>query len=285
MKLNNLPQKKLHCGLNTIDLSQPHIMGILNVTPDSFSDGGKYTHIENAIKKAQQMIAQGATIIDIGGESTRPGASIVHMKDELDRIIPIVRALAKLDVIISVDTSSPEVIQQAVAVGAHIWNDVRALTRPGALEMAAQLNIPVVLMHMRGEPTTMNQLAVYDDVVGEVAAELAQKIELALAAGISKDNILIDPGFGFAKDTTHNLTLLDQLWQLNDLGYPILAGLSRKRFVGELTACSQANERVIGSVIGHMFAIQQGVSIIRVHDVKETAQALAFYNGMCCTHQ
>lgn len=280
MKLTHLPHRILNCNGRILDLSQPQIMGILNVTPDSFSDGGYYNQVEYAIKHAKNMILQGASIIDIGGESTRPGASVVAVEDEINRVIPVVKALSTLDIVLSIDTSEPEVMKAAMEAGAHIWNDVRALTRPGALEMAAELNIPVILMHMRGEPTTMNQLACYDDVVSEVINELKEKIVLAQNAGIQSDHIIIDPGFGFAKNTTHNTTLLNNLWRLHELGYPILSGLSRKRFIGEITQCSIAAERVVGSVTGHLLSVQQGASVVRVHDVEATAQALLVWKSL-----
>ena len=194
MQLMALPKKILRCGELTLDLSVPHVMGILNVTPDSFSDGGKHNGKAQAIAHAKQMIADGATVIDVGGESTRPGASVVKVEEEIRRVVPVVEALAELDVVISIDTSQPEVIQAAVAAGANIWNDVRALTRPNALEMAAELNIPVIIMHMRGEPTTMNGLDQYDNVILDVMAELSQRVADALKAGVKAENIMIDPG-------------------------------------------------------------------------------------------
>lgn len=258
MRLMPLPKQTLQCKDVSLDLARPHIMGILNVTPDSFSDGGKYKHKEQALQYALQMIRDGATIIDIGGESTRPGATPVSVKEELQRVIPVVEALAQHDVIISVDTSEPEVIRQAVKKGAHIWNDVRALSRPDALAVAAELDIPVVIMHMRGEPTTMNQLANYEDVVEEVLRELTVRVEAAIAAGVRADNIIIDPGFGFAKNVSHNLKLLQDFWRLNELGYPILSALSRKRFIGEALEGAEVKDRVIGSVTAHLLSIQQG---------------------------
>ena len=280
MHLISLPNKQLHCGNKILDLSRPQVMGILNVTPDSFSDGGKHHHIDNAIEHAEQMIRDGATIIDIGGESTRPGADAVLLDTELERVIPVVQALAKYDVVLSIDTSHPKVIQQAVQYGAHIWNDVRALSRDGALEMAAHLNIPVVLMHMRGEPTTMNQLASYQHVTNEVLIELRQRIDCALQAGIKAEHIIIDPGFGFAKNTAHNLQLLDELWQLHQLGYPILSALSRKRFIGAVTEQTEAMDRAVGSVAGHLLSIQQGASIVRAHDVRATVDAIRVWEAM-----
>ena len=277
MRLMPLPKQTLQCKDVSLDLARPHIMGILNVTPDSFSDGGKYKHKEQALQYALQMIRDGATIIDIGGESTRPGATPVSVKEELQRVIPVVEALAQHDVIISVDTSEPEVIRQAVKKGAHIWNDVRALSRPDALAVAAELDIPVVIMHMRGEPTTMNQLANYEDVVEEVLRELTVRVEAAIAAGVRADNIIIDPGFGFAKNASHNLKLLQDFWRLNELGYPVLSALSRKRFIGEALEGAEVKDRIIGSVTAHLLSIQQGASIVRVHDVKATSDAIKIW--------
>ncbi|MCH7336154.1 dihydropteroate synthase [Acinetobacter sp. NIPH 2699] len=280
MRLMPLPQCQLQCGRFRLDLSQPQIMGILNVTPDSFSDGGQHQHKEQAIKHALQMIEDGATIIDIGGESTRPNASPVSVEEEIRRVIPVVEALSKYDVIMSIDTSQPEVIRAAIQAGAHIWNDVRALTRPQALETAAELNIPVVLMHMRGEPTNMNQLDQYDDVTEDVMRELQQRLDQAIAVGIKTENIILDPGFGFAKNAQQNFQLLNAFWKLNQMGYPILSGLSRKRFIGEALHGVPAQERAVGSVMGHMLSIQQGASIVRVHDVKATRDALNVWTMM-----
>lgn len=280
MQLMPLPQNQLQCGRFRLDLSQPHVMGILNVTPDSFSDGGQHHQKDQAIKHALQMVEDGATIIDIGGESTRPNASAVELAEEIRRVIPVVEALSKYDVIMSIDTSQPEVMRAAVQAGAHIWNDVRALTRPQALETAAELNIPVVLMHMRGEPTNMNQLDQYDDVTEDVIYELQQRLDQAIAAGIKLENIIIDPGFGFAKNAQQNFQLLNEFWKLNRMGYPILSGLSRKRFIGEALNGVPAQERAVGSVTGHLLSIQQGASIVRAHDVKATRDAIKVWNMM-----
>lgn len=280
MQLMALPKKILRCGELSLDLSVPHVMGILNVTPDSFSDGGKHNGKAQAIAHAQQMIADGATVIDIGGESTRPGASVVEVEEEIRRVVPVVEALAELDVVISIDTSQPEVIQAAVAAGAHIWNDVRALTRPNALEMAAELNIPVIIMHMRGEPTTMNSLDQYDNVTLDVMAELSQRVADALKAGVKAENIIIDPGFGFAKNAKQNLKLLNEFHQLNQLGYPILSALSRKRFIGEALGGADAGQRAVGSVAGHLLSIQQGACMVRAHDVKAMSDAIKVWQAM-----
>ncbi|MDH0968557.1 dihydropteroate synthase [Acinetobacter johnsonii] len=280
MQLMALPKKILRCGELSLDLSVPHVMGILNVTPDSFSDGGKHNGKAQAIAHAQQMIADGATVIDVGGESTRPGASVVEVEEEIRRVVPVVEALAELDVVISIDTSQPEVIQAAVAAGAHIWNDVRALTRPNALETAAELNIPVIIMHMRGEPTTMNGLDQYDNVTLDVMAELSQRVADALKAGVKAENIMIDPGFGFAKNAKQNLKLLNEFHQLNQLGYPILSALSRKRFIGEALGGADAGQRAVGSVAGHLLSIQQGACMVRAHDVKAMSDAIKVWQAM-----
>ncbi|MFQ6276558.1 dihydropteroate synthase [Acinetobacter johnsonii] len=280
MQLMALPKKILRCGELSLDLSVPHVMGILNVTPDSFSDGGKHNGKAQAIAHAQQMIADGATVIDVGGESTRPGASVVEVEEEIRRVVPVVKALAELDVVISIDTSQPEVIQAAVAAGAHIWNDVRALTRPNALETAAKLNIPVIIMHMRGEPTTMNGLDQYDNVTLDVMTELSQRVADALKAGVKAENIMIDPGFGFAKNAKQNLKLLNEFHQLNQLGYPILSALSRKRFIGEALGGADAGQRAVGSVAGHLLSIQQGACMVRAHDVKAMSDAIKVWQAM-----
>ncbi|NHB57735.1 dihydropteroate synthase [Acinetobacter sp. 194] len=274
-----LPQKILKCGDLSLDLSKPHIMGILNVTPDSFSDGGQHNQVTDAVKFALQMIEDGASIIDIGGESTRPGASPVSVEEELRRVIPVVKALAHSGVVMSIDTSQPEVIRAAVKAGAHIWNDVRGLTRPNALQTAAELDIPVMIMHMRGEPTTMNQLAEYDDVTTEVMVELQQRVDDALAAGVKPNNIMIDPGFGFAKNADHNLKLLNEFYKLNMLGYPILSALSRKRFIGEALGGVEAQQRVVGSVTAHLMSIQQGACMVRAHDVKAMSDAIKVWQA------
>ena len=280
MQLMALPKKILRCGELSLDLSVPHVMGILNVTPDSFSDGGKHNGKVQAIAHAKQMIADGATVIDVGGESTRPGASVVEVEEEIRRVVPVVEALAELDVVISIDTSQAEVIQAAVAAGAHIWNDVRALTRPNALETAAELNIPVIIMHMRGEPTTMNGLDQYDNVTLDVMAELSQRVADALKAGVKAENIMIDPGFGFAKNAKQNLKLLNEFHQLNQLGYPILSALSRKRFIGEALGGADAGQRAVGSVAGHLLSIQQGACMVRAHDVKAMSDAIKVWQAM-----
>lgn len=283
MHLVELPQKILGCGKLNLDLSVPHVMGILNVTPDSFSDGGQHNSCAAAVEHAVQMIADGATIIDIGGESTRPGAAAVAVEEEIKRVVPVVAALAQYDVVLSIDTSQPEVMRAAVAAGAHIWNDVRALTRPNALAVAAELDIPVVIMHMRGEPTTMNQLDQYTDVTRDVMYELNLRVEQALQAGVKAEHIIIDPGFGFAKNAQQNLQLLNQFYQLNKMGYPILSGLSRKRFIGEALGGAVVQQRMVGSVTAHLLSIQQGACIVRAHDVKAMVDAIHVWNAMRCS--
>lgn len=285
MQLRSLPKVSLQCQNKVLDLSQPQVMGILNVTPDSFSDGGQYIQLDYALKRAREMVEQGATIIDIGGESTRPNAAQVSTDEEIQRVVPVVTAICQqLDVIISVDTSSPEVITEAVKAGAHLWNDVRALTRPSALQVAAGLNIPVILMHMRGEPDTMNSLANYDNVVLKVISELEQRVNAALDAGIQRENIILDPGFGFAKTAQHNLKLLDTLYAFNDyFGLPWLSGLSRKRFLGEVLNGVAVDKRLYAGLAGHLMSVQQGASIIRTHDVLATVQHLKLWQTTLAT--
>ena len=275
----------------TLDLSQPHIMGILNVTPDSFSDGGQFNAVDKAVAHCQQMINEGATIIDIGGESTRPNAQTVATDDEIQRVVPVVRAIRQHcgDAIwLSIDTSSPEVMQAAFNEGADIWNDVRALKRTGAAELAAKLNIPVMLMHMRGEPTTMNNLAQYDDVIDEVRTELIDRINEVVSIGVKQSNIIIDPGFGFAKNYEHHCALLSQLSSLQPLGLPMMFGISRKRFLAEVLTRSdvpavnttQAIERDPAGTAAGLFALQQGASIIRTHNVAMMQQAVALWSQL-----
>ena len=280
----------------TLDLSQPHIMGILNVTPDSFSDGGQFNAIDSALAHAKEMIAAGATIIDIGGESTRPNADAVAPTEERQRVVPVVKAIRQQlgnDIWLSIDTSDPTVMQAAFEAGADIWNDVRALKRDGAAAMAAKLDIPVMLMHMRGEPTTMNNLAQYDDVIEEVSAELAARIDEVTSIGVKREKIIIDPGFGFAKDYDHHRALLSQLTRLQALGLPMMFGISRKRFLAEVltksgieaVATTQAIERdAVGTAAG-LFALQQGASIIRTHNVAMMQQAVALWQQLSTYNQ
>ena len=284
-----LPSYKITSRDKTLNLSQPHIMGILNVTPDSFSDGGQFNGVDKAVAHCQQMIEEGATIIDIGGESTRPHADTVATTEELQRVVPVVHAIRQHcgdSIWLSIDTSNPKVMQAAFDAGADIWNDVRALKRTGAAELAATLDIPVMLMHMRGEPTTMNNLAQYDDVIGEVSTELTARIHEVISCGVNKDNIIIDPGFGFAKNYEHHCALLSQLSKLQALQLPMMFGISRKRFLAEVLTKSGAQavqttaaiERdVVGTAAG-LFALQQGASIIRTHNVGMMQQAVALWS-------
>lgn len=278
MKLHPPPNQTLVCGNKTLDLARPQVMGILNVTPDSFSDGGRFTDLNAGLKQAESMLVDGASILDIGGESTRPHAKSLSLQEELDRVIPLVEALSqRFDTILSIDTSTPEVFKAAAQAGAHIWNDVRALIRPNALDVAAELDLPVMLMHMRGEPSTMNDLAVYQSVIQEVQAELKTRLDAALAAGIRRENIILDMGFGFAKNTVQNLQLLDELWQLHALGFPLLMGISRKRVLGDILGGAGVHERINAGLAAAMLGVQQGVSIIRTHDVRATVEMLTVY--------
>lgn len=265
---------ELIAGTKRLSLASPVVMGILNVTPDSFSDGGKFSSFELACQHADEMVAQGALIIDIGGESTRPGAADVSVQDELARVIPLVEYVAKHhDVWISVDTSKPEVMRQAVNAGAHLINDVRALLEPGALETAAQLNVPICLMHMQGAPRSMQTAPEYQDLVADVSEFLYERIQACIEAGIPRERLLIDPGFGFGKTLEHNYELLAKLERFEQFELPILIGLSRKSMIGNLLA-RPTSERLAGSLAGAMIAAQKGAHIIRVHDVPETVDML-----------
>lgn len=265
---------ELIAGTKRLALSSPIVMGILNVTPDSFSDGGQYSSYELACQHADDMVAQGAGMIDIGGESTRPGAAEVSLADELVRVIPLVKYVAAHhDVWISVDTSKPEVMRQAVAAGAHLINDVRALMEPGALEAAAELQVPICLMHMQGEPKSMQFAPTYHNVIEEVSAFLTERIEACLRAGIPRELLILDPGFGFGKSLEHNYELLAKLDCFAQFDLPILIGLSRKSMIGNLLA-KPTSERLAGSLAGAMIAAQKGAHIIRVHDVAETVDML-----------
>jgi dihydropteroate synthase len=258
-----------------LDLTTPIVMGILNVTPDSFSDGGQYTELSEALAQAAQMVTDGAKIIDVGGESTRPGAAEVSLNEELERVIPIIALIAEhLDVAISVDTSKPEVMRQAVAAGAHIINDVRALQEEGALTAAAELAVPVCIMHMQGQPINMQNSPLYSDVIDEVYAFLQQRIEACINAGIKRENIIIDPGFGFGKTLEQNYQLLAQVEQFHQLELPLLIGLSRKSMIGNLLQ-REPTQRLAGSLACATIAASKGAQILRVHDVRETADALA----------
>ena len=269
-------------GTHEVDLSTPKIMGILNITPDSFSDGGRYVQRDLALVHAQEMVHEGADFIDVGGESTRPGAKPVTLQEELDRVIPIIERLATtIPVTISIDTSKPEVMRAAVASGASLINDVNALRAPGALQTAAELAVPVCLMHMQGEPRTMQQAPRYEDVTLEVRAFLEERVAAALAAGMAANKIVIDPGFGFGKTVAHNAALMRSLPVLAQLGYPLLVGLSRKSLIGAMTG-APVEQRLPGGVALAALAVWQGAAIVRTHDVTATLQAVkiaAFMRG------
>jgi dihydropteroate synthase len=272
---------QLDCAGRILVLDRPRVMGIVNVTPDSFSDGGEHATTDAAIAHALRLAEEGADILDIGGESTRPDADDVSVEDELRRVIPVIEVLSKATSLpISIDTSKPEVMRAAVAAGAGMINDVYALRRDGALDAAAELGVPVVLMHMLGEPRSMQDAPDYDDVVADVHRFLAERIFAAEMSGIPKKRIVVDPGFGFGKTTAHNLALLAQFDRFADLGVPVMAGLSRKRSVGEITGRGDPHDRVHGSVAAHLIAAQRGAKILRVHDVAATVDALNVWNAL-----
>jgi dihydropteroate synthase len=267
----------LDCAGRKLLLDRPRIMGIVNVTPDSFSDGGMHATTEAAVAHGLALAEQGADILDVGGESTRPGASEISLEDELARVIPVIERLVGETVLpISVDTSKPEVMRAAVAAGAGLINDVYALRRDGALDTAAELGVPICLMHMLGEPHNMQEDPHYEDVVAEVHGFFTQRLFACEMAGIGKKKLLIDPGFGFGKTLDHNLRLLRQLSRLAELGVPVLAGLSRKGMIGALTDRA-VGERMVGSVAAALIAVQNGAQIVRVHDVAATRDALRIW--------
>jgi dihydropteroate synthase len=258
----------------TLDLSRCHVMGILNVTPDSFSDGGRFNRPDAALQRARQMVADGASFIDVGGESTRPGAAPVSVQEELDRVCPVVEAIHReLDVVISVDTSSPEVIRETAAHGAGLINDVRSLTREGALDAAVAAEIPVSLMHMKGEPGVMQNRPEYRNLLREVSRFLMDRVRVVEQAGIPADRILLDPGFGFGKNLDHNLELLHSLERMKILGHPLFVGMSRKSMLGQITG-REVEERLPASIAVATIAAMKGASVIRVHDVRETMDAV-----------
>ena len=270
----------LNCAGKILTFDIARIMGIVNVTPDSFSDGGQHSTIDAAIAHALRLVSEGADLLDVGGESTRPGAVEVSEAEELQRVIPVIEALAKqITIPIAIDTSKPGVMCAAVNAGASIINDVFALRRDDALDVAAELKVPVILMHMQGEPNSMQVAPHYDDAVVEVHSFLTQRIFACEMAGISKKNIVIDPGFGFGKSLEHNLALLAHLQRFVELGVPVLAGLSRKAFIGTLTG-RDVNDRIYGSVATALVAAQNGAKIIRVHDVAATVDALKIWNAI-----
>ncbi|MCE3284315.1 MAG: dihydropteroate synthase [Steroidobacteraceae bacterium] len=264
----------LRCRSRTLDLARPCVMGILNVTPDSFSDGGLHSDRDRAVEAALRMVDEGAAIIDVGGESTRPGATPVATSEELDRVVPVIEALARhADAVLSVDTSQPEVVKAALQAGAHMVNDVRALRRPGALAAAAAHDAAVCVMHMVGEPSTMQVDPRYDDVVHEVREFLGARVRACREAGIRADSICVDPGIGFAKTAQHNLELLRNLRSFTDLGGPLLVGVSRKSLVGMITG-RPAADRTVGSATMAALCVERGASILRAHDVAATVDAI-----------
>jgi len=268
------PFAPLDCGGCTLDLSHPCIMGVLNVTPDSFSDGGCFATLDAALRQGERLAEEGADLLDVGGESTRPGSTGVSVQEEIDRVVPLIEALTqRLDLPLSVDTSKPEVMRAAVAAGAGLINDVHALRRPGALAAAAELAVPVCLMHMRGTPASMQEAPLYADPVADVAAFLRERIAACEAAGIPRARLLLDPGFGFGKTLEHNLALLAGLGRLAELGLPLLVGLSRKSMIGALTG-RDVDDRLAGSLAAAVVAVERGARLIRVHDVAPTRDAI-----------
>lgn len=273
----------LACGSRALDLTTPVVMGILNVTPDSFSDGGRYLSLDAALHQVEHMLADGAHLIDIGAESTRPGAAPVGEQEELDRLLPVVEAVAaRFETVISVDTSSPAAIRESARRGAGLINDVRALRREGALAAAAASGLPVCLMHMRGEPGSMQLAPDYDDVVAGVAAFLQERAAACVAAGIAIEQILFDPGFGFGKTLTHNLQLLKHLDQLQQLGRPLLVGLSRKSMLGAVLDGAPVDQRLHAGVAAAVLAVERGARIVRTHDVRATVDALTLWRAQHC---
>jgi dihydropteroate synthase len=265
---------RLPCGNRVLDLSHTHVMGILNVTPDSFSDGGQFALRESALRHAEAMVAAGATLIDVGGESTRPGARPVSPLEELERVAPMIELISReLDVVISVDTSTPAVIREAARLGAGLINDVRSLRRDGALDAAVATGLPVCLMHMLGEPTDMQNDPHYDDVVGEVASFLRERMDQCIAAGIPVERIVLDPGYGFAKTLNHNLSLFKHMEALHALGRPLLVGVSRKSMIGKVLD-KPVDERLFGGLALVAMAMIKGARILRVHDVAQTVDVV-----------
>ncbi|MBM7128352.1 dihydropteroate synthase [Dyella mobilis] len=271
----------LDCNGRPLMLDRPRVVGIVNVTPDSFSDGGQFADTDAAVKHGLRLAEEGADMLDIGGESTRPGASDVSVEDELKRVIPVIEQLAaRTSLPIAIDTSKPEVMRAAVAAGAGMINDIYALRRDGALDAAAELRVPVCLMHVQGEPRTMQDAPHYDDVVGEVHRFLTDRLFACELAGIDRRKVMVDPGFGFGKDLEHNLALLRRLERFSGLGSGIYAGLSRKSMIGTLTGRKHPAERDAGSVAAALIAVQRGAQMVRVHDVAATVDALKVWHAV-----
>lgn len=275
----------MDCAGRSLDLSRPCVMGVLNVTPDSFSDGGDFFSPEDALHRAERMVEEGADILDIGGESTRPGAVPVSAQDEIDRVVPVIEALrSRISLPISIDTSKPEVMRAAVSAGAGMINDVRALRSPGALDAAVETGVPVCLMHMQGEPGNMQAAPEYGDVVTEVRDFLHRRVGDCISAGMAPGHLLLDPGFGFGKTLAHNLALLAGLEELCGLGQPVLVGLSRKSMIGALTG-RPVDERLSGSLAAAVLAVERGARLVRVHDVAATVDALRVAWALCAERQ
>ena len=271
---------QLNCKSKLLNLSHPQVMGVLNVTPDSFSDGGRFYDVSNALRQAEQMVAEGATIVDVGGESTRPGADIVSQQEELDRVLPVIEAIVReFPVVVSIDTYKAEVMREAVACGAGIINDVNALRGDGALSVAAQADVPVCLMHMQGQPKTMQENPQYENVVDSVMSFFGQRIADCEAVGISKENIILDPGFGFGKALQHNLHLMNSLEQFKQLGCSILVGVSRKSMIGTVLD-KPVEQRLYGSIALASLAVWLGAKIIRAHDVAATMDAIQMIDAV-----
>jgi dihydropteroate synthase len=271
----------LDCNGRPLTLDQPRVVGIINVTPDSFSDGGQLADLESAVAHGVRLAEEGADMLDVGGESTRPGSADVSVEEELRRVLPVIEQLiARTALPIAVDTSKPEVMRAAVAAGAGMINDVYALRREGAMDAAADLRVPICLMHMQGEPRSMQDAPYYDDVVGEVHRFLTDRLFACELAGIDRRKVMVDPGFGFGKDLEHNLTLLRRLERFADLGSGVYAGLSRKSMIGTLTGRKDPAERAAGSVAAALIAVQRGARIVRVHDVAATVDAVKVWHAV-----
>lgn len=271
---------RLPCGNRVLDLTRPHVMGILNVTPDSFSDGGRFNQLDRALQRAAEMVEAGATLIDVGGESTRPGARLVTPTEELERVAPVVEAIAReLDVVISVDTSTPAVMRESGRLGAGLINDVRSLQRDGAVDAAADTGMAICLMHMRGEPSNMQNDPRYPDILAEVRDFLVERMAVCEAAGIPRERIVLDPGFGFAKTQAHNLVLFQRMERLLELGCPLLVGVSRKSMIGRALG-REVGDRLYGSLALAALAVSKGARIIRVHDVAETVDVVRMIDAV-----
>ena len=276
---------RLPCGDRELDLSRTHIMGILNITPDSFSDGGRYNQMDAALLHVEQMLGAGATLIDVGGESTRPGAALVSVQEEIDRVVPMVEAIkARFDTVVSIDTSTPEVMRGSAAVGAGLINDIRALQRQGAMQAAVETGLAVCLMHMQGDPQTMQQAPEYASVLTEVSSFLEQRVQACLNAGIARNCLVLDPGFGFGKRLQHNLELFAAMQQVRPLDLPLLVGVSRKSMIGQALERS-VDQRLAGGLALATLAVAKGARIIRVHDVLETVDAVRMTEAVLAAEQ